>query len=53
MRLLRERIETLADPLDPGFGFDAVLLSVPRTAPCARSRPRWRAPRTAKTPSPR
>lgn len=33
MRLLRERIETLADPLDPGFGFDAVLLSVPRTAP--------------------
>jgi protein ImuB len=36
MRLLRERIETLADPLDPGFGFDAVLLSVPRTAPCAQ-----------------
>lgn len=33
MRLIRERIEGLADPLDPGFGFDAVLLAVPRTGP--------------------
>lgn len=33
MRLLRERIETLADPLDPGFGFDAIVLTVPRTEP--------------------
>jgi protein ImuB len=33
MRLMRERIETLADPLDPGFGFDAVHLRVPATAP--------------------
>jgi protein ImuB len=33
MRLMRERIETLADPLDPGFGFDAVHLAVPRTGP--------------------
>lgn len=35
MRLLRERIETLADPLDPGFGFDAIDLAVRRTEPLA------------------
>ena len=29
LRLYRERIETLADPLDPGFGFDAIKLAVP------------------------
>ncbi len=28
LRLFRERLETLADPLDPGFGFDLVRLSV-------------------------
>ena len=28
LRLLRERIDTLADPLDPGFGFDAIRLAV-------------------------
>lgn len=28
-RLLRERIDTLADPIDPGFGFDLVRLAVP------------------------
>ena len=28
MRLFRERLESLADPLDPGFGFDQVRLSV-------------------------
>ena len=33
LRLLRERIETLADPLDPGFGFDSIALAVPRTDP--------------------
>ena len=33
MRLFTERIETLADPLDPGFGFDAIGLAVPRTEP--------------------
>ncbi|SFF89959.1 protein ImuB [Novosphingobium sp. CF614] len=33
MRLMRERIETLADPLDPGFGFDAIVLAVPRAEP--------------------
>ena len=31
MRLFRERIESLVDPLDPGFGFDAVVLAVTRT----------------------
>lgn len=33
LRLLRERIETLADPLDPGFGFDGIDLAVFRTEP--------------------
>ncbi|GLK74330.1 DNA-directed DNA polymerase [Ancylobacter dichloromethanicus] len=32
-RLWRERIETLADPLDPGFGFDLVRLGVLRSEP--------------------
>lgn len=31
LRLMRERIESLADPLDPGFGYDAVDLAVPVT----------------------
>nr|WP_255530241.1 DNA polymerase Y family protein [Novosphingobium sp. NBM11] len=35
LRLMRERIDTLADPLDPGFGFDAILLDVPRVEPLA------------------
>lgn len=35
LRLLRERIDGLADPIDPGFGFDAISLSVPRTEPLA------------------
>lgn len=35
MRLLRERIDSLADPLDPGFGFDAIYLAVPRDEPLA------------------
>ncbi|HET9336093.1 MAG TPA: DNA polymerase Y family protein, partial [Sphingomicrobium sp.] len=29
MRLMNERIETLSDPIDPGFGFDLIRLSVP------------------------
>lgn len=33
IRLFRERIEALADPLDPGFGYDAVRLAVMRTDP--------------------
>lgn len=35
LRLLRERIAALADPLDPGFGYDAITLSVPRHDPLA------------------
>lgn len=35
LRLLRERIDRMADPLDPGFGFDAVLLAVPHVEPLA------------------
>jgi protein ImuB len=33
MRLFRERIDTLADPLDPGFGYDLVRFSVSNCAP--------------------
>jgi protein ImuB len=29
VRLFRERIESLADPLDPGFGYDLLRLAVP------------------------
>lgn len=28
LRLFRERVDTLADPLDPGFGYDMIRLSV-------------------------
>ncbi len=31
MRLFRERLDSLADPLDAGFGFDLIRLSVMRT----------------------
>lgn len=31
--MLRERIDTLADPLDPGFGYDMVRLAVLHTEP--------------------
>ena len=37
MRLLRERIDTLSDPLDPGFGFDLIRLDIPVTEPLAAS----------------
>lgn len=30
MRLFAERMDSLADPLDPGFGFDMMRLAVPR-----------------------
>lgn len=33
MRLFAERIDSLRDPLDPGFGFDMIRLSIPRTEP--------------------
>ena len=29
VRLMRERIDALADPIDPGFGFDMIRLAVP------------------------
>jgi protein ImuB len=35
MRLMREKIDSLSDPLDPGFGFDMLRLSVPRADPLA------------------
>lgn len=31
MRLYRERLATLADPIDPGFGFDVIRLAVVRS----------------------
>ncbi|GGE09397.1 DNA-directed DNA polymerase [Polymorphobacter glacialis] len=37
IRLLRDRIGGLSDPLDPGFGYDLIRLSVPVTAPLAAS----------------
>lgn len=33
LRLFRERIDALADPIDPGFGFDLLRLSVPQREP--------------------
>ena len=33
LRLYRERVEALSDPLDPGFGFDAVKLAIPVCEP--------------------
>ncbi|MEJ7925972.1 DNA polymerase Y family protein [Sphingobium sp. AN641] len=37
MRLFEERVDSLSDPLDPGFGFDMLRLSVPRSEPLAPS----------------
>ena len=39
-RLLRLRLDTLADPLDPGFGFDAIRLSALATEPLGPSQTR-------------
>jgi protein ImuB len=39
MRLMRLRIEALADPLDPGFGFDALRLAVLRGEPLREAQP--------------
>lgn len=36
-RLFRERIDTLADPIDPGFGFDLVRLAVSSVEPLGAS----------------
>lgn len=35
--LFKERLDALADPLDPGFGFDAVRLAVPSTEAIAQT----------------
>jgi protein ImuB len=35
LRLFEERIATLADPLDPGFGYDRITLFLPKTEPLA------------------
>jgi len=39
IRLFRERLETLADPLDPGFGFDQVRLCVHVAEPLGVAQP--------------
>jgi protein ImuB len=40
MRLLSLRLETISDPLDPGFGFDAMRLSVLRSEPLGQKQSR-------------
>ncbi|MEQ1552311.1 DNA polymerase Y family protein [Sphingorhabdus sp.] len=40
LRLFDERITTLADPLDPGFGYDTIALALPVTEPLVASQPR-------------
>lgn len=37
MRLFHEHMDSLRDPLDPGFGFDAIALFIPQHAPLAPS----------------
>ncbi|HZV18502.1 MAG TPA: DNA polymerase Y family protein [Sphingobium sp.] len=39
LRLIREKIEALTDPLDPGFGFDLVRLAVPTVEPLGAAQP--------------
>ncbi len=39
LRLFDERIATLADPLDPGFGYDRITLFLPVTEPLVASQP--------------
>jgi protein ImuB len=51
VRLLRERIESLADPIDPGFGFDAITLTVTAPSRWARGNPGWTAPKMRRTRS--
>lgn len=40
MRLFDERIAALADPLDPGFGYDSLSLAIPATEPLPFAQPR-------------
>jgi len=35
IRLFRERVDTLADPIDPGFGFDMIRLDIGQCEPLA------------------
>ena len=55
VRLFGERVESLADPIDPGFGFDMIRLAVPVLEPLAPVQLRgWRMtprPRTGWPPS--
>lgn len=39
LRLFRERLDVLADPLDPGFGFDLIRLAVPVAEPVMAVQP--------------
>ncbi len=39
LRLFRERLDRLADPLDPGFGFDAIRLGIPICEPLGAVQP--------------
>jgi protein ImuB len=39
LRLFDERIDTLADPLDPGFGYDRITLFLPVTEPLGHGQP--------------
>lgn len=41
LRLLRARLDVLADPLDPGFGFDLIRLAVPAVEPLTELQPRF------------
>lgn len=50
MRLFRERLDALADPIDPGFGFDMVRLDVPRVEPLAPAQEALDAPATPAEP---
>jgi len=46
-RLFRERIDALADPIDPGFGFDMIRLAVPAVEPLAATQLRLEGGRVA------
>ena len=41
LRLFDERIAALADPFDPGFGYDSMTLSVPVAEPLGPQQPGW------------
>jgi protein ImuB len=39
LRLFREKLDSLADPIDPGFGFDIIRLALPVTEPLEMRQP--------------